>query len=243
MPGSGWHFWKSHARAADLKVLQRLSPSTDLKSVPFGQCLWMTLEGATCWTLSFGQRISKAHQSTINISVRYGLYLSILFLYSISRLTFTGQRAPMVEAAMTLSLSNIGWSTGQCGYSFFAYSIDLTLLPHRCWVPGLSVPWLWETTRNLTKHGCSISFILLSRQLLPMAFMVALFDKVWIHFTTGIHGQKQLDEVFCNHLWGAATLERMALRRPVVIDFGSPWDLICQNSGNTLYWYQESSGS
>lgn len=30
------------------EVLQRLSPSTDLKSVPFGQCLWMTLEGAEC---------------------------------------------------------------------------------------------------------------------------------------------------------------------------------------------------
>ncbi|CAK9032608.1 Aminomethyltransferase, partial [Durusdinium trenchii] len=30
------------------EVLQRLSPSTDLKSVPFGQCFWMTLEGAEC---------------------------------------------------------------------------------------------------------------------------------------------------------------------------------------------------
>ena len=170
-------------------------------------------------------------------TARYWLYLSIL--YSISRLTFIGQRAPMVEAAMTRFLSKIGWDTGQCGYSFFAYSIDLTLLPDRCWVPGLSVPWLWETTRNLTKHGCLISFILLSRQLVPLAFMVS-FDMFWIHFASD--GRKQLDEAFCNHLWGVATQERMALRRPVVIHFGSPWDLNCQNSGKTLCWYQESYG-
>mmetsp|Transcript_24591 Transcript_24591/g.54782 ORF Transcript_24591/g.54782 Transcript_24591/m.54782 type:complete len:421 (-) Transcript_24591:63-1325(-) len=31
-----------------MEVLQRLSPSTDLKSVPFGQSLWMPIEGAEC---------------------------------------------------------------------------------------------------------------------------------------------------------------------------------------------------
>ena len=31
------------------EVMQRLSPAAELKSVPFGQCFWMTLEGSVRW--------------------------------------------------------------------------------------------------------------------------------------------------------------------------------------------------
>lgn len=42
------------------EVLQRLSPSTELKSVPFGQCFWMTLEGAVPWLLEAFRTFSRA---------------------------------------------------------------------------------------------------------------------------------------------------------------------------------------